>query len=540
MRWIRWKTSRRTNPAADDGGYAGCPNPGGFSYGGGCAEALACSVTERLVPQTLAGSATESAGSGTAARLVRVFARGLQTLAGSATTSASSATTSAGSATGGSRAATFRSAAGWCWLVVLAVLLSGCSTEETTASFPTRPIKLIVPFGPGGGTDTFARIIKKTVDDEALLPQPLVIINVAGAGATIGSRRVKNAKPDGYTLLILHEAIVTAKYAGKVNYGPEAFTPIAGTSELGLVVAVPEDSPFETLTELLEAARERPDELVFAANLSAPVHFVGLRLEKGFPGARFRFTQTGGGTNRLHALKGGHAEATVFSIEEYLRFEEAGLRALAYCDQTRHPALPNVPTTYEQGIELTHVNMLFWWAPEGTPPERVNVIANALEAAMATEQVQNRMAQIHSEPTFVRGESMQAEVRERQSYFEDLDMREGVELPNIPALVGVITLLLGIGTGVQMARKRAPTATARATGRFDLALVCLGLTLVYVTALGADLVEYRIATGVYIVSVGALLCGRHQGQRALLVVISIVAALGIHGILTGFFHLALP
>ena len=102
-----------------------------------------------------------------------------------------------------------------------------------------------------------------------LLPQPLVIINQGGAGATIGSRRVKDAEPDGYTTLILHDAILTAKFSGTVDYGPEAFEPIAGTGEVGMVIAVLDDSEFKSLDDLMTRTYQRPNEVTFGANLGA-------------------------------------------------------------------------------------------------------------------------------------------------------------------------------------------------------------------------------------------------------------------------------
>ena len=110
-------------------------------------------------------------------------------------------------------------------------LLTSCEKGASSGAgeFPRKPIKVVVPFGPGGDSDTFARIMQKTIRDHELLPEPLVILNVPGAGGTIGSRRVRDAAPDGYTILNLHEGIFTSKYAGRVSYGPEAFRPIAAT-----------------------------------------------------------------------------------------------------------------------------------------------------------------------------------------------------------------------------------------------------------------------------------------------------------------------
>ena len=121
---------------------------------------------------------------------------------------------------------------------ILAAAISfslGCSKRESrnvAAPYPNRPVKVLVPFAAGGGSDTFARVIAQGVKDNRLLPQPLVVINVPGAGGTIGSRRARDAPADGYTLLNLHDAILTAKHAGVASFGPDADsgTPIPPTA----------------------------------------------------------------------------------------------------------------------------------------------------------------------------------------------------------------------------------------------------------------------------------------------------------------------
>jgi len=98
-------------------------------------------------------------------------------------------------------------------ILFLAVgLCLGCRPGDDIAgsAYPQRPIKVVVPFSAGGGSDTFVRILQRAIDEQQLLEEPLVIVNVPGAGGTIGSRRVKDARPDGYTLLLLHDGILTA------------------------------------------------------------------------------------------------------------------------------------------------------------------------------------------------------------------------------------------------------------------------------------------------------------------------------------------
>lgn len=408
--------------------------------------------------------------------------------------------------------------------------------------YPDRPIQLIVPFGPGGGTDTYARALKQAIEDHELLPQPLVIVNVPGAGATIGSRRVKNAEPDGYTLLLLHEAIVTAKYSGQADYGSEAFEPIAGTGRIGLVIAVAEKSRYRSLPELLDDAKERPDRLVFAANIGAPVHFVGGMLEKHWPGARFRFTQSGGGEKRLHDLLGRHAAVSAFSLEEYLRYESAGIRAIAYCDEVRSPDAPEIPTTFEQGIPVQHINMQFWWAPKGTPQDRIDVFANALQRAMQNEDVIERMKSIHCEPVFIRGEAMQKEIAARQAAVSAVELRETQELPNVPLYVGIVTGLLGAVVCVQTLRES--TSSAR---RIDWSAYCvraaiavIGVTILYAALLSAGIAGFTVATFCYVMQIGVILTRRQAKHLLPLAIVALAMSLGLSSVFTKFFSLVLP
>ena len=162
-------------------------------------------------------------------------------------------------------------------------------------AYPDGPLKLVVPFAPGGGSDTFARIIQKVVRDEKLSPVPLVIVNVPGAGGTIGSRQVRDAKADGQTLLLLHDGIFTAKYSGKVSFGADAFEPVVAMGRGGMVLAVKSDSRYSDLSSLLAEAASNPDSITYSTNLGAPSHFAGLMLEQAQSGASFRFVQGGGG-----------------------------------------------------------------------------------------------------------------------------------------------------------------------------------------------------------------------------------------------------
>ncbi len=321
--------------------------------------------------------------------------------------------------------------------------------RATLASqFPEKPIRVVVPFSPGGGSDIFARAVQQAVAENQLLPHGLVIENQPGAGGTIGSRTVMNETPDGYRLLFLHDAIVTARYAGQAEFGPEAFAPIAATGELGAVIVVGPDSRFQSLGELMDAANSSPETISFAANMGAPSHFWALLLENASPqgSARFRFVQSGGGALRFGDLKGGHIEASAFSVAEHLQFQSEGLRALAYLGEQRHPALPDVPTALEQGFDVVAGNLQSWWAPLGTPAERISVIADALEKAMQSDSLRQRMDEWKIEPVFLDAEQLREEIAEREQDVRRVAARQLPTQPNLPKWTAMVTALVALWT----------------------------------------------------------------------------------------------
>jgi tripartite-type tricarboxylate transporter receptor subunit TctC len=274
------------------------------------------------------------------------------------------------------------------------------------AQYPDKPIRVIVPFSAGNNVDTIVRIFKKAIEDSKLLPQPLVIVNVDGAAGTVGSRRVKDAEPDGYTFLALHQTILTTAALGRVEYGAEAFESVAGTASECTVTTVAQGAPYKSLADLLKSAKDTPSTLIHAANIGAVNHMIGVMLQGTQPGASFRFVQTGGGPENFAALKGGHAVTSVFTTSEYLRYKDGGIRALAFLGPERHPLLKDLPTAKEQGFDVSFCIQIWWWAPKGTPRDRIDAFATALEKAAKTPYVIEQLEKIANVPTFVRGNAL--------------------------------------------------------------------------------------------------------------------------------------
>jgi tripartite-type tricarboxylate transporter receptor subunit TctC len=426
-------------------------------------------------------------------------------------------------------------------LVMALCLLHGCDDPDADGLYPTRPIKIVVPFGAGGGSDTVARLIINAIEEEELLDQPLVVINVNGAGGTIGSRRVLNARPDGYTMLMLHDGILTAKYSGAAAYGPEAFLPVAGTGQIDMILTVKEDSPFTGLQDLMAEATRNPDTIACAANIGAPSHFVNLLLENTAPGSRFRYVQYGGGADRFSAITGGHVQLTAMSVEEFLRFRAGGIRGLCLFSEERHEALPDVPTAREQGFDVLNSNMHFWWFPKGTPQEYVDVMGDVLSKAMKNEKVLETLALSNTQPTIHTGDALQDTIDARTEAISKVSMRQTEGLPNFPLIVTVILAILACA--VVVGRMKSPPKEAAATDappRVGLAIQCVAITLVYILAMGMDWVGYSVATIVFVPAIGGAMSGWQRKRMVGLGAAALVMGIGFYWLFTGLFVIDLP
>lgn len=423
------------------------------------------------------------------------------------------------------------------YLAPIAFATSCVQTESDGGVYPDRAIEIIVPFAPGGGSDTFARILKAEVEEQKLLPQPLVIINAPGAGGTVGSRRAMNAAADGYTVLFLHDAILTAKFSGKALYGPEAFEQIAGTGRTGMVIAVHEDSPYENLNDLLEQAAEQPETVTFAANMGAPSHFAGLMLEQAHGSAQFRFAQIGGGADRFASIKGQHAQVTAFSLEEYLRFEPEGIKALAFLGRDRHWRLPNLATAVEQGVNVQHSVMQYWWMPKNTPEDRRLRFAAMLEKVMQSDRFIEKLTQMKVDPVYITGDDLAKHLAENEAALAKVDPGAESPLPNLPLTLMVLTAVFGAGAFFVRIRTNKPKKTddnaadKPSLTSWFVAIAALCMVCFYALSMILWELPLGIATGLFVVLLGLALTLRDRlGNRWRSIAVLVVVACGLGGL----------
>ncbi len=258
-----------------------------------------------------------------------------------------------------------------------------------SAAYPEKPIKVIVPTQQGGSTDVIARIFQEAIERLGLLPEPLVVVNVPGAGGNVGTRQVKESAPDGYTVGLWHSGLLTSAAMGVTDYDHTAFALVAQTGGIPLGLAVLDSSKYKTAKDLVADAKARPNEVKMGTNIGLTVHFVPLLFQKE-AGVQFRFVQVGGGSKRLQSILGGHTDVALFSTQEFLNYGPSGLRPVILFSDIRHPKLPNLPTAKELGYPLEWTEVFVWLAPKGTPQDRIDTLAVALRKAIDDPQVRKK------------------------------------------------------------------------------------------------------------------------------------------------------
>ena len=312
----------------------------------------------------------------------------------------------------------------WC----LAALAAVAVASPARAAWPEKPIKLVVPFRAGGTSDQVARAYANEIEAGHLLPQPMVIVNVGGH-FSIGARQVMEAKPDGYTFMVIHLALMGGQAIGQMNFGYKDFTPVATTGQFCLLPEVRKDSGITSLKQLLEKAKAEPGKLLFGGNIGAINHLAGVMLQDLEPGAKFRFVQIGGGTEAFTALTGAQVQTAVNSTAEVIQFTrlpngkenpDSQIRQLAYTGAERFPGLPEIPTLTELGYKKTFCVDNWWFAPKGTPQDAIDGMVRALQAAQKTPRIQKFNTSQGFAPLFLSGAAMQKELDDTWNTVEPL------------------------------------------------------------------------------------------------------------------------
>ena len=281
---------------------------------------------------------------------------------------------------------------------------AGAALRQTRASgqpaYPVRPIRIIVPFAPGGGADIVSRLLAPHLQE--LLGQAVIVENRPGAAGRVGAGLVAKSAPDGYTLLITTESsLVIAPHIGvPMGYDPlKDFTPISLLTRNTVMLVVHPSVPVHTLQEYIALARSRPGDMVFASSgVGGPNHLAGEIFNRmtGLKITHVPYPGTGLALQAVISNQVGAMWGFMAGLIPYIR--EGALRALAVGSKERSPILPNVPTVAEAGVPgFEAVSWIGMVAPTGTPGPVVDKLWGGVNTVMHLPAVEDILTKSGSE-----------------------------------------------------------------------------------------------------------------------------------------------
>jgi tripartite-type tricarboxylate transporter receptor subunit TctC len=278
-------------------------------------------------------------------------------------------------------------------LLKAAAILLALSTAAFAQDYPNRPVRLIIPFPPGGSNDVVGRVMA-TALSEALGKQ-VVVDNRSGAGGVIGTEVAANSPPDGYTILVISIAHAVNPWLYKLNYDPiKSFVPVGIMASGTNVLVVNPELPVKSVKELIDLAKKEPGKLQYAsAGIGSFQHLGGelFKLEAGVDLLHVPFK--GGGPSMIDII-GGHTKVMFSSLVQTTPHIKSGkLRALGTGGATRSPVLPDVPTIAEAGVPTYQA--INWWgilAPVGTPQPIIDKLHAALTKVQNSPETQKQLS----------------------------------------------------------------------------------------------------------------------------------------------------
>ena len=319
---------------------------------------------------------------------------------------------------------------GYLRILFAAGTLLTCVTASVHAqTYPTKPVRLVVGFTPGGGTDMVARLLAQKLVDA--MGQPFVVENRAGATGMIGAKMVATSAPDGYTLLLAHvnsQAIAPA-LVEKPQYDPvKEFAPVAYVGYVPNVLVINTAMPVKTVSELVARAKAKPEGLSYASpGVGSTNHLAGemFRMESG---AKLLHVPYKGSGPATVDLLGGQVDMNFDAMASAMPHIKSGrLRALAVTTPTRDPELLDVPTMAELGYKTFDITN--WYglvAPPGTPPAILSALNAAVLRILKVPDVARQLGELG-----VRGQAMTPE------QFGDFGRAEWVKYRDIAKRTGV-------------------------------------------------------------------------------------------------------
>lgn len=277
---------------------------------------------------------------------------------------------------------------------ILALLLMLVSTASIAQNYPNKPIRLIVPFPVGGGTDIFARTVGQALTDT--FKWTIVADNKPGAGGNLGIDAVAKSAADGYTIGLgqTSNLAINPTLYEKLPYNPlKDLTPVVLLASAPLVIVVPNNSPYKNFADILKVAKQKPEQITYGSPGNGTVAHLAMELLQKTAGVKFQHIPYKGSAQALTDLMGGQIQIYASSIPTALsQIKDGRLRAVAVTSLTRSNSLPDVPTVAESGLKGFEANTWFGFvAPAGTPNTIINDLNKNINAVLKQPAVRAKL-----------------------------------------------------------------------------------------------------------------------------------------------------
>jgi len=336
--------------------------------------------------------------------LLTLFLAASLTFTGCGTSSDPAGTSSASTSTSGSTVANPATAAP--------------ETTKPTVDYPKKEIQVIVPYKAGGDTDIYARTILAQAQKE--LGKAIVVVNVDGAGGSLGTSQVADADPDGYTALWMQPNLLMNNVTNLCDITYDSFTGTAiSVMTRASVLIVKADSPYKDVNDLIKDMQARPGKIIFATQVGGYTHAVALALEKA-AGSKLKKVDVGGGSAQITSIIGGQADVCVVEAgitKDY--FTSGKVKALGNLGNKRSLFLPDLSTVFEQGckFDIGIEKFFFTTFPKETPQEICDIFNAAIKKATESKEVKDSLANLYAEPAFIADEEADKYLKDMLEYY---------------------------------------------------------------------------------------------------------------------------
>lgn len=297
--------------------------------------------------------------------------------------------------------------------------------------YPNRPVKIVVPFPPGGATDNIARMLAEHLSGAT--GQTFVVTNVAGASGSIGHEQVAGAPADGYTLIIGTASTIAGNPAyNKVKFDPiKDFTPIALLTTESMAVIVHPSVPVDSVKSLIALAKEKPGSLNMASFGNGSISHLAGELFKTMAGVNMVHVPYKGSSPALVGMIGGEVQVMFHTLSVSLPpVREGRLRLLAITDEQRKRILPDVPTVAESGLPgYSAITWLGLFGPAGLPAEIVSLLSSESAKMLARQDIRERLMTMASEPQSGKAEDLAAVLARDYAKWRKTIKDAGIQTP---------------------------------------------------------------------------------------------------------------